>query len=66
MKKNLVIIGKGNHSKVVLELIKEKKDLKLILHFDGKDFKKLNEIYKKKKKVYCHIAIGSNYVKQNL
>ena len=43
MKKNLVIIGKGNHSKVVLELIKEKKDLELILHFDGKDFKKLNE-----------------------
>ena len=25
MKKNLVIIGKGNHSKVVLELIKEKR-----------------------------------------
>ena len=25
MKKNLVIIGKGNHSKVVLEMIKEKR-----------------------------------------
>lgn len=67
MKKNLVIIGKGNHSKVVLELIKEKKDLELILHFDGKDFKKLNEIYKKnKKKIYCHIAIGSNYVRNRI
>ena len=47
MKKNLVIIGKGKHSMVVLELIKEKEDLELILHFDGKDFKKLNDIYKK-------------------
>ena len=36
MKKNLVIIGKGNHSKVVLEIIKGEKDLKLILHIDGR------------------------------
>tara|TARA_B100000989_G_C19493122_1_gene450753 strand:- start:746 stop:1372 length:627 start_codon:yes stop_codon:yes gene_type:complete len=64
MNKNLVIIGKGNHSKVVLEMIKEKKNLKLILHIDGKNLNKLKEIYKKtRKKLYCHIAIGSNYVR---
>ena len=50
MKKNLVIIGKGSHSKVVLEIMKEKKDLKLILHIDGKNLVKLNKIYKKTKK----------------
>ena len=44
MKKNIVIIGRGNHSKVVLELIKEKKDLNLILHIDGKDFIKFEKI----------------------
>ena len=64
MSKNLVIIGKGNHSKVVLEMIKEIKDLKLILHIDGKNLNKFKKIYKKtKKKLYCHIAIGSNYVR---
>lgn len=67
MKKNLVIIGKGNHSKVVLEMIKEKKDLKLILHIDGRNFVKFKNIYKKTKKtLYCHIAIGSNYVRNKI
>tara|TARA_B100001939_G_C16918369_1_gene608050 strand:+ start:971 stop:1597 length:627 start_codon:yes stop_codon:yes gene_type:complete len=67
MKRNLIIIGKGNHSKVVLEIIKEKKDLKLILHIDGKNLNQLKEIYKKtKKKLYCHIAIGSNYVRNKI
>ena len=67
MKKNLIIIGKGDHSKVVLEIIKEKKDLKLILHIDGKNLNQLKEIYKKtKKKLYCHIAIGSNYVRNKI
>tara|TARA_B100000282_G_scaffold248303_1_gene192099 strand:+ start:340 stop:966 length:627 start_codon:yes stop_codon:yes gene_type:complete len=67
MKKNLVIIGKGSHSKVVLDIIKEKKELKIILHIDGKNLDKLTKIYKKtKKKLYCHIAIGSNYIRSKI
>ena len=46
--KNLVIIGKGNHSKVVLEN-KEKKDLKLILNIDGKTLINLRRYTKNKK-----------------
>lgn len=67
MKKNVVIFGKGNHSKVVLDLIKEKKNLSLILHIDGKDLHEFDKLYNKtKKKLYCHIAIGSNYVRNKI
>ena len=58
MKKNLVIIGKGNHSKVVLEIIKEKKDLKLILNIDGKKtLINLRRYTKKQKKNYIVISL---------
>ena len=67
MKKNLVVFGRGNHSKVALDLINEKKDLKLILHIDGKNLKEFKKIYiKNKKKLFCHIAIGSNYVRKKI
>lgn len=67
MKKNIIIFGSGNHSKVVLDVINEKKDLNLLSIINLNNFNNFKKIYKNKKgNLYGHIAIGSNYLRKKV